>query len=55
MTVHQVREVIRFYHVPKKRCGKFIKLSLHDFDRIIEERKQGIVPAKCDMMPPNSL
>ena len=55
MTVHQVREVIRFYHVPKKRCGKFIKLSLHDFDRIIEERKQGKVPAKCDMIPPNSL
>ena len=51
MTVHQVREVIRFYHVPKKRCGKFIKLSLHDFNRIIEERKQGIVPAKCDELP----
>ena len=55
MTVHQVREVIRFYHVPKKRCGKFIKLSLPDFGRIIEERKQGKVPAKCDMTPPNSL
>ena len=51
MTVHQVREVIRFYHVPKKRCGKFIKLSLHDFNRIIEERRQGIVPAKCDELP----
>ena len=51
ITVHQVREVIRFYHVPKKRCGKFIKLSLHDFNRIIEERKQGIVPAKCDELP----
>ena len=48
MTVHQVREVIRFYHVPKKKCGKYIKLSLHDFNRIVEERKQGKVPAKCD-------
>ena len=55
MTVHQVREVIRFYHVPKKRCGKFIKLSLLDFNRIVEERKQGKVPAKCDELPPNSL
>ena len=51
MTVHQVREVIRFYHVPKKRCGKFIKLSLCDFNRIIEERKQGKVPAKSDEVP----
>jgi len=55
MTVHQVREVIRFYHVPKKKCGKYIKLCLHDFNRIIEERKQGIIPAKCDMMPQDSL
>lgn len=55
MTVHQVREVIRFYHVPKKRCGKFIKLSLDDFNRIIEERKQGKVPAKCDMIPSDPL
>ena len=53
MTVHQVREVIRFYHVPKKRCGKFIKLCLHDFNRIVEERKQGKVPAKCDAIPTN--
>ena len=55
MPVHQVREVIRFYHVPKKKCGKYIKLCLHDFNRIIEERKQGIIPAKCDMMPQDSL
>ena len=55
MTIHQVRQIIRFYHVPKKRCGKFIKLSLQDFNRIIEERKQGKVPAKCDMIPTDYL
>lgn len=52
MTIHQVRQVIRFYHIPKKKCGKFIKLSYKDFNRIIEERKQGKVPTKCDMVPP---
>jgi hypothetical protein len=55
MTIHQVREVIRFYHGPKKKCGKYIKLSFHDFNRIIEERKQGKVPAKCDNIPQDPL